>query len=60
MPLVDGDGFFVDGSMDIEAGAIWRIGDGSFDAEVRLDADDGWIEIGEEALAEYFEEVDGE
>lgn len=62
LPLVDDDGFSTGESMPVEAGTIWLLGDRAFvtGAQVRLDADDRWIEISEESLAEYFEEVDGE
>ena len=57
----DGDGFYVDGYMEIKAGEIFEVGNEKIiDGEIHLDGVNvnRWIEISEKTLDEYFTEVE--
>ena len=57
----DGDGFYVDGYMEIKAGEIFEDGNEKIiDGEIHLDGVNvnRWIEISEKTLDEYFTEVE--
>lgn len=57
----DGDGFYVDGYMEIKAGEIYEVGNEKIiDGEIHLDGVNvnRWIEISKETLDEYFTEVE--
>ena len=56
----DGDGFYVDGYMEIEVGEVYEVGNEKIiDGEIHLDGVNvnRWIKISQEILNEHFEEV---
>ena len=57
----DGDGFYVDGYMEIEVGEVYEVGNENIiDGEIHLDGVNvnRWIEISKETLEKYFVEVE--
>lgn len=57
----DGDGFYVDGYMEIKTGEVYEVGNEKIiDGEIHLDGVNvnRWIEISRETLNEHFEEAE--
>lgn len=61
LDIYDGDGFYVDGYMEIEVGEVYEVGNEKIiDGEIHLDGVNvnRWIEISKEMLGKYFVEVE--
>ena len=66
IPECDDDGFITEQELIVEKGTMWELDDSGYTligGEVRLDSVDPfgrWLEITEDTLEEYFEEVLGD
>lgn len=57
---LDTDSYDETKSFDVEVGSIWQFENESgfcTGADIHLEGDDGWLEVNEEDLEEYFKEL---